>query len=202
MSILRVKKTNDTAVVPTQGTPHSAGYDLYSIETHILMPMDIKLFKTGLILEIPTGHYGRIAPRSGLAFKNGIDVMAGVIDEDYRGELGILLINLGKTEKEIKIGDKIAQIIIEPYKKVDFLLVDDLSDTQRGTNGFGSTDSVKEEIELPPSLKEHYDKMHMTLLKKDPEGTILDKYTQTGGVPVPAMSYSELMKHKQEKFGI
>ena len=202
MSTIRVKKIDASATVPTQGTEHSAGYDLYSIELHVLMPMEIKLFKTGLILEIPAGHYGRIAPRSGLAFKNGIDVMAGVIDEDYRGELGILLINLGKTEKEIKIGDKIAQIIIEPYKKVDFLLVDDLSDTQRGTNGFGSTDSVKEEIELPPSLKEHYDKMHMTLLKKDPEGTILDKYTQTGGVPVPAMSYSELMKHKQEKFGL
>ena len=91
MNILQIKKLNDLAVTPTKGSPQSAGYDLYSIEKYTLKPLERKLFKTGLAMSIPSGMYGRIAPRSGMAFKQGIDVMAGVIDEDYRNEVGVVL---------------------------------------------------------------------------------------------------------------
>ena len=87
--------------------------------------------------------YGRVAPRSGLALKNGIDVLAGVIDEDYRGELGVILINFGQTEKPIKINDKIAQIIFEFYNKVEWEEVSELPDSQRSSGGYGSTDLKK-----------------------------------------------------------
>src|SRR4051812_6219902 len=97
-STLQIKKLTDLAVIPSKGTPQSAGYDLYSIEQYTLKPLERKLFKTGLAMSIPSGMYGRIAPRSGLAFKQGIDVMAGVIDEDYRQELGVVLINLSNQD--------------------------------------------------------------------------------------------------------
>lgn len=138
---IQVKKLNDLAILPAKGSSHCAGYDLSSIEDYILMPMERKLFKTGLSISIPNGLYGRIAPRSGLAFKDGIDVLAGVIDEDYRGEIGILLINFGRTEKQIKSGDKIAQIIFEFYNNVNVQLVSELNETGRGDSGFGSSDN-------------------------------------------------------------
>lgn len=149
MNTLQIKKLNPAAKLPNKGTPSSAGYDLYSIETYTLKPFERKLFKTGLSFGIPHGLYGRIAPRSGLAFKNGIDVMAGVIDEDYRGELGIVLINLGDTPKELVAGTEIAQIIFEYYNVVELKEVNELTDTVRGTGGFGSTTDNK--IEPPKS---------------------------------------------------
>jgi len=90
-------------------------------------------------MKIPTSHYGRIAPRSGLAVKNFIDVGAGVIDADYRGEVKVLLFNFSETDFEIKVGDKIAQLIIEKYEKTELVQVDDLDETERGSGGFGST---------------------------------------------------------------
>ena len=145
ITTLPIKKLNDAAIIPPKGSSHSAGYDLYSIENYTLKPLERRLFKTGLSLAIPRGMYGRIAPRSGLAFKNGIDVMAGVIDEDYRGELGVVLINLGQEEIHlplVKDGKDvpIAQIIFEFYNNVNFKIVDNLEETQRGEGGFGSSD--------------------------------------------------------------
>lgn len=138
---LQVKKLNELAIIPAKGngSPQAAGYDLATVEEYTLMPLERKLFKTGLSLAIPQGMYGRIAPRSGLAFKDGIDVLAGVIDEDYRGEIGVILINFGKTEKKFNVGDRIAQIIFEFYNNVEFQLVNELDQTVRGTGGFGST---------------------------------------------------------------
>ncbi len=141
--ILIISKLNDAAPVPTKGSSRAAGYDLSSLEDYVLRPGERKLFKTGLSFEIPTGMYGRIAPRSGLAFKSGVDVMAGVIDEDYRGEIGVILINLGQESKEFKIGDKIAQIIFEFYNDLDIVESWNLQSTERGTGGFGSTDKGK-----------------------------------------------------------
>ncbi len=149
MNTLQIKKLNPQAKLPKRGTPSSAGYDLYSTETYTLQPLERKLFKTGLSFAIPHGLYGRIAPRSGLAFKAGIDVMAGVIDEDYRGELGIVLINLSNTPKELVIGTEIAQIIFEFYNVVELKEVNDLTETVRGTGGFGSTTDNK--VEPPKS---------------------------------------------------
>ena len=187
MNTTQIKKLNDLAIIPSKGSPHSAGYDLFSTEDYTLMPLERKLFKTGLSLAIPNGMYGRIAPRSGLAFKDGIDVLAGVIDEDYRGELGVVIINLGKNEKQFKIGDKIAQIIFEFYNNVDFQLVNDLSETQRGTGGFGSTANrvtiTEKKIESPAESK-----------------NLIDKWISTGasGIPTP-QKYESIVKEREKK---
>lgn len=140
MKQVKINKLNNSAIVPTRGSIKAAGYDLYAIESYVLKPGERKLFKTGLSMEIPSGLYGRIAPRSGLAFKNGIDVLAGVIDEDYRGEIGVILINLGSENKAITANDKIAQIIFENYTEVDFSETSKLDETSRGAGGYGSTD--------------------------------------------------------------
>ncbi len=140
MKKVSITKLESKAIIPTRGSTGAAGYDLYTTEFHILKPGERKLFKTGLSMSIPTGMYGRIAPRSGLAYKKGIDVMAGVIDEDYRGEIGVILINLGQEDFNVVIGDKIAQIVFEFYNPVDFVETTGLDNTQRGEGGFGSTD--------------------------------------------------------------
>jgi dUTP pyrophosphatase len=136
---VKIKKLNDKAVMP-QWNNKSAGCDLFSTEEHIILPGERHLFKTGISMAIPEGLYGRIAPRSGLAFKYGFDVMAGVIDEDYRGEIGVILINLGQTPVTVLEGDKIAQLIIEKCHRVAFEWADSLDETVRGAGGYGSTD--------------------------------------------------------------
>jgi len=137
---MKIKFTDPNAIIPKKGSEHAAGYDLYSCETGVIKPKERRLIKTGLSVEIPSGFYGRIAPRSGLALKHGIDVMAGVIDADYRGELGVILYNTDSTNDYIfNVGDKIAQIIFEKYYDFDMLLHKELADTLRGDGGFGST---------------------------------------------------------------
>lgn len=140
MKKVTIAKIQEHAVIPTRGSPQAAGYDLYSTESYNLRPNERKLFKTGLSMAIPSEMYGRIAPRSGLAYKKGIDVMAGVIDADYRGEIGVILINLGQEDHSVVVGDKIAQIIFEFYNPVDFVETNNLNNTDRGEGGFGSTD--------------------------------------------------------------
>ena len=90
---IQLKKLSENAIVPTRGSSGAAGYDLYSTEDYILKPGERKLFKTNISVKIPDGYYGRLAPRSGLAFKHGIDVLAGVIDSDYLGDIGVILLN-------------------------------------------------------------------------------------------------------------
>jgi len=98
------------------------------------------MVKTGLSVEIPEGYYGRIAPRSGLAHKNGIDVLAGVVDSSYRGEIRVILYNTDKEETlQVRSGDRIAQMIVERHYNFEFVEVEDLSVTERGEGGFGST---------------------------------------------------------------
>lgn len=161
---IKVKKLHADAILPTQGSEFAAGYDLYSLEDYSLPSGKRHLFKIGLSIQIPSGYYGRIAPRSGLAYKKGIDVLAGVIDSDYSGEVGVILLNTstphlvsidtsGKDETgltgikrgfldqnsfEIKKGDRIAQIIIEKCHSVDWV-VGELEETERNSGGFGST---------------------------------------------------------------
>jgi len=113
---------------------------LYSIENTEILPLSRKLVRTGLSLAIPDGIYGRIAPRSGLAFKNGIDVLAGVIDPGYRGEIGVVLYNTDQNSTfTITCGDRIAQIIFETFHCLNFQKVDSLEDTLRSEGGFGSS---------------------------------------------------------------
>jgi dUTP pyrophosphatase len=137
---MKVKLLDSNAVIPKKGSQDAAGYDLYSVEAGVIKPQKRLLIKTGLVLEIPSGYYGRIAPRSGLAFKHGIDVMAGVIDSDYRGEIGVILYNSDfLSDFVFGVGDKIAQIIFEKYYDFDIIEFKELNETQRGSNGFGST---------------------------------------------------------------
>jgi dUTP pyrophosphatase len=133
-------KLNPLAKVPSRANNDDAGADLYSIEDVAIFPLTRKLVRTGLSLSIPNGIYGRIAPRSGLAFKNGIDVLAGVIDPGYRGEIGVVLYNTDQNNMfKISCGDRIAQIIFETYHSVIFQEANSLGETSRSTGGFGSS---------------------------------------------------------------
>ena len=135
----KVKKLNPNAKLPYKGSSLSAGYDLFASEACKIAPGDRKLISTGLAVACPPEHYARIAPRSGLAVKNGIDMGAGVVDADYRGEVKVLLFNFGQDEFEVKIGDRIAQMIVEKIAMVEIIEVEDLNETERGEGGFGST---------------------------------------------------------------
>ena len=110
---LKVKKHSDTATLPERKSELAAGYDLCSDEELTLPPGQRKTIATNISIEVPPGHYGRIAPRSGLAVKQGINVMAGVIDADYRGKVGVVLINHSYEHFYVKVGDRIAQLILE-----------------------------------------------------------------------------------------
>lgn len=139
--ILKVKKLHPDAVLPEQATEGAAGFDLYSVERHGLYTHDIVSLSTGIAVEIPVGYEGQIRSRSGLA-KRGISVInsPGTIDSDYRGEVRVLLINLGDDHYVVMPGDRIAQLVIAPIAKVDeVIIVDELSETERGSGGFGST---------------------------------------------------------------
>ncbi|XP_077905770.1 deoxyuridine 5'-triphosphate nucleotidohydrolase, mitochondrial isoform X2 [Ictidomys tridecemlineatus] len=136
---LRFVRLSEHATAPTRGSARAAGYDLYSAYDYIVPPMEKALVKTDIQIALPSGCYGRIAPRSGLAAKYFIDVGAGVIDEDYRGNIGVVLFNFGKEKFEVKKGDRIAQLICERIFYPDIEEVQVLNDTERGSGGFGST---------------------------------------------------------------
>ncbi len=138
---LKIKKLTPDAIIPAYQTELAAGFDLHSIEDYVLKKGERKLIKTGLAFEIEPGFEVQIRPRSGLAFKHGITVLntPGTIDADYRGEIMVLLINLGEEDFEIKKGERIAQAVIAPVIQAKFEEVDELSVTKRGKGGFGST---------------------------------------------------------------
>ena len=137
---INVKKLSDSATIPTKGSAFAAGYDLYAAEDAVVVCGTRKLIKTNISMEITPGYYGRIAPRSGLAYKNGIDVLAGVIDSDYRGDIGVILYNTDKNiDFTVKKGDRIAQIIFEACYTATLNNVDNLDNTLRQSGGFGST---------------------------------------------------------------
>jgi dUTP pyrophosphatase len=137
---LSFKRLDPRALLPTRGSPSAAGLDLYSIEATSLQPNERRLIQTGLAVGIPEGYYGRLAPRSGLATKKGIDVLAGVIDADYRGEIRCLLYNAGEETIDLPAQTRICQLIIEKIITPDAVWVESLVETSRGGRGFGSTD--------------------------------------------------------------
>ncbi|UWX11187.1 CRPV-078 [Crowpox virus] len=142
MSTVTVYKITGNATVPSKQSQWAAGYDLYSAYDYTVQPMDKELIFTDLIISVPRGYYGRIAPRSGLAYNYFIDVGAGVIDSDYRGNVGILIFNFGKKEFNICKGDRVAQIIFEKIAQPEIreaISVDAIDITERGSCGFGST---------------------------------------------------------------
>ena len=137
---INIKKLSENATIPTKGTEFAAGYDLYAAEDTIVASGTRKLIKTNISMEITPGYYGRIAPRSGLAYKSGIDVLAGVIDSDYRGDIGVILYNSDKNiDFIVKKGDRIAQIIFEACYSATLNEAENLDNTLRQSGGFGST---------------------------------------------------------------
>eukprot|EP00240_Pyramimonas_obovata_P006520 CAMPEP_0118935314 /NCGR_PEP_ID=MMETSP1169-20130426/15395_1 /TAXON_ID=36882 /ORGANISM="Pyramimonas obovata, Strain CCMP722" /LENGTH=167 /DNA_ID=CAMNT_0006878331 /DNA_START=74 /DNA_END=577 /DNA_ORIENTATION=+ len=141
---LRVKKLTELATIPSRGSALAAGYDLSSAYDCVVPARGKQLVKTDLSIAIPENTYARIAPRSGLAWKHSIDVGAGVVDADYRGNVGVILFNLSDVDFEVKRGDRVAQMILERIATPEVLEVDDLDDTSRGAGGFGSTGVAKQ----------------------------------------------------------
>lgn len=137
---LYIKLLTSDAKLPTKGSSGAAGYDLYAAKNMVIGPRERGLVPIDISVGIPEGCYGRVAPRSGLALRSGIDVGAGVIDYDYRGAVGVVIFNHGHENFEINIGDKIAQLILEKIESnAPVIEVSELSDTERGSGGFGST---------------------------------------------------------------
>ena len=138
--VLRFKPLDSRAVLPKRGSALSAGLDICAIEDVEIQPKQRALARTGFAVAIPPGFYGRVAPRSGLAVKQGLDVLAGVIDSDYRGELCCVLYNTGDETIHLPAGSKICQLILEQIITPEATWVNDLDATARGAGGFGSTD--------------------------------------------------------------
>ena len=141
-NLFLIKPLTETAKIPTLGSENAAGYDLYADtpEDDIIVPTKGKaIIPTGLSMSLPLNYYGRIAPRSGLAWKKFIDVGAGVIDRDYRGLVGVVLFNFSDEDFIVKHGDRIAQMILTSYVTPVPTITDTLPDTDRGSGGYGST---------------------------------------------------------------
>ena len=141
---IKVRVFRDTAnSLPAYETADSAGMDLraHLDEPVTLVPGEIGLIPTGLRLEIPPGYEGQVRPRSGLALKRGLTVLnaPGTIDADYRGDVGVILINLSQEEQRIEPGDRIAQLLFAPVTRAELVEVEELADSGRGSGGFGST---------------------------------------------------------------
>src|SRR5688500_9047072 len=139
LDVLRFKHLDSRAVLPRRGSALAAGLDICSIEDVELQPKQRATVRTGLAVAIPPAFYGRVAPRSGLAAKNGLDVLAGVIDSDYRGEICCVLYNTGDESITLPAGSKICQLVVEQIITPEAAWVNDLDETARGAGGFGST---------------------------------------------------------------
>lgn len=143
MSTIRVKKLHPNACLPTYGSAEAAGADLYAcLDAPVTIePGQTVMIPTGLALEVPKGCAGLVYARSSMGFKRGLAPAnkVGVIDSDYRGEIRVVLLNHGKETQTVQPGERIAQFLITPVLTPVYEETDDLSDTQRGTGGFGST---------------------------------------------------------------
>jgi dUTP pyrophosphatase len=139
--ILKVKKLSNDAIMPQYAHAGDAGMDLFSNHRVEIRPNEHVLVKTGISIELPPNTEAQVRPRSGLALKHGISVLntPGTIDEGYRGEVGVILINHGKEIFVVEKGAKIAQMVLKPVIRAEIKEVSDLSDTPRGSGGFGST---------------------------------------------------------------
>lgn len=145
--MIKVKRLSSESYLPTRGSEEAAGLDLYSPSSYTIPPMSRSLIKLDISIVLENGTFGHILPRSGLALKHGIHVGAGVVDSDYRGNVGVLLFNLSDTPFEIKKGDRIAQLVVKKYEKVEVVDIgdngdidmEDIDKTSRGKGGFGST---------------------------------------------------------------
>ncbi len=139
LTILPFKKLDEQATLPTRGSEFAAGLDLYASQPSTIPARGFANVNTGVAVAVPLGFYGRIAPRSGLAAKFGIDTLAGVVDSDYRGEITCVLANHSDNDFEVNVGDRIAQFVIEAIILPTPEFTEELPQTARGASGFGST---------------------------------------------------------------
>jgi dUTP pyrophosphatase len=141
LNTLPVELLSDTAIIPKRGSERAAGYDLYPVESGVVPAWGSTTVNTGIKITMPLGYYGRIASRSGLAVKHNIEVGAGVIDNDYTGEIIVLLRNFSDTNYNYPYGKAIAQLILTPYHSSSNFVASTINrTTERGDNKFGSTD--------------------------------------------------------------
>ena len=143
--LVKVKKLTDTAVIPSLGSEFSACVDLYADESVYIAPESTEKVHTGLSFQPPKGYYGAIYARSGLATKQGLRPAncVGICDEDYTGEYIVAVHNDSNEQRHIVKGDRIAQLMFVPYERIEFVEVSELTKTERGSGGFGSTDKIK-----------------------------------------------------------
>jgi dUTP pyrophosphatase len=143
IKITRLSEETNDVPLPMYTTSGSAGMDIYAAVQYdfVIIPGETKLIPTGFSMEIPIGYEAQIRPRSGLAIKNNVGLMnsPGTIDSDYRGEVKIIVTNYGKNEFIVKRGDRIAQMVIAQYERAEWIETNELSMTERGSGGFGST---------------------------------------------------------------
>lgn len=143
MSIVKIQQLREGAIIPTRGSEYAAGYDLYAAEPEsvYILPHTTEKIKTGLAMELPENTFAAIFARSGLATKQGLRPAncVGVCDSDYRGEYMVALHNDTDHVQVVVPGERVAQLILLPFLPIEFQMVDELSDTQRGADGFGST---------------------------------------------------------------
>ena len=141
MEVKIINRSNNA--LPAYETAHAAGLDIraHLTEAICIAPMQRQLIPTGLFIELPIGYEAQIRPRSGLAFKNGITVLnsPGTIDADYRGEIGVLLVNLSSQDFLVEDGERVAQMVVAEFKQITWNESEELENTDRGAGGFGST---------------------------------------------------------------
>jgi len=136
---IKIKKLTKDATIPKYAGPREAGMDLYANEDTIILPNERKLISTGIAMAIPDSYVGLIWDRSGLAAKHGLKTMGGVIDSTYRGEIKVIVHNLSNKNFRIEKNMRIAQMLVQPIEQKQFIEVEELEDTERGNNAFGST---------------------------------------------------------------
>lgn len=138
---LKIKLINENAKLPVQANKGDAGLDVFAAEEKLIKKGAAELVSTGIVLELPLGTEAQVRPRSGLALKHAVTVLnsPGTIDEGYRGEVKIILINHGENDFKVEKGMRIAQIVIAPVPKVNIIQVDKITTSERGINGFGSS---------------------------------------------------------------
>jgi len=141
MLTVKIQKVTDAAIIPSYAHPGDAGVDLYAAEDAVLMPGERKLVRTGIKIAVPKGYEAQVRPKSGLALKHGLSIVntPGTIDAGYRGEVGVICINLGNEAIKIEAGKKIAQMVFKKIETVKFEEAEELDGTSRGEGGFGST---------------------------------------------------------------
>jgi len=174
---LRVKRRVAHAHLPSRTSEGAAGYDLYSCEDSVIPAQGKAIVKTGISVALPDGCYGRIAPRSGLAARHHIDIGAGVIDKDYRGEVGVVMFNHANTDYSVKKGDRVAQLVLERIFTPPVVEVDDLDSTVRGEGGFGSTGYHSNDNGTHSNGTNNFDKQNN---KRTHESMVEDKVNVTG----------------------